>query len=175
MSVFLGIGGQPNGPYTTDQLQALWQGGQVPPDALFWFDGMSQWLPIDLFQAPSEPRIDPAAVVLTTSTHFAARDVLREVEIVTAECVFGMNVLRDFMAGLSDVFGGRSETTQDFLRRARTTALSELRKEAAALGADGVLGVALAYSELTGQGKSMLFLVASGTAVKLRPVPPPLP
>jgi len=31
-----------------------------------------------------------------------------------------------------------------------------------------VIGVKLDYSEFSGGGKSMLFLVASGTAVKLR-------
>jgi hypothetical protein len=35
------------------------------------------------------------------------------------------------------------------------------------LGADAVVGVDLAYSEFSGGGKSMLFVVATGTAVKL--------
>lgn len=41
------------------------------------------------------------------------------------------------------------------------------RQEAHALGAEAVVGVDLDYSEISGGGKSMLFLVASGTAVKL--------
>lgn len=67
----------------------------------------------------------------------------------------------------NDTFGGRSKTMQDGLREARKTALSELRLEAQALGADAVVGIDLDYSEISGGGKSMLFLVASGTAVKL--------
>ena len=34
-------------------------------------------------------------------------------------------------------------------------------------GANAVIGVDLDYSEISAQGKSMLFLVASGTAVKV--------
>jgi hypothetical protein len=41
------------------------------------------------------------------------------------------------------------------------------------LGANAVVGVALDYSEFSGQGKSMLFLVASGTAVIIKPGSPP--
>lgn len=44
-------------------------------------------------------------------------------------------------------------------------ARQELRKEAEELGANAVIGVRLDYSEFSGGGKSMLFLVASGTAV----------
>ncbi|MBK8638308.1 MAG: YbjQ family protein [Chromatiaceae bacterium] len=64
-----------------------------------------------------------------------------------------------------DFFGGRSNATQKVLKAARKTALEELRKEAEELGANAVIGVRLDYSEFSGDGKSMLFLVASGTAV----------
>ena len=59
---------------------------------------------------------------------------------------------------------------QQGLKEARTAALDELRAEALALGADAVVGIDLDYSEISGGGKSMLFLVASGTAVEPRRV-----
>lgn len=51
---------------------------------------------------------------------------------------------------------------------ARETCLNELKKEAFDLGADGVIGIDLDYSEISGKGKGMLLLVASGTAVKFK-------
>lgn len=42
-----------------------------------------------------------------------------------------------------------------------------VRRQAHDLGANAVIGIDLDYSEFSGQGKSMLFLVASGTAVLL--------
>ena len=39
---------------------------------------------------------------------------------------------------------------------------------AAGLSADAVVGVDLDYNEISGGGKGMVFLVASGTAVRLR-------
>jgi uncharacterized protein YbjQ (UPF0145 family) len=108
---------------------------------------------------------NPAHVILTTAPELAGYRVTRTLDIVTAECVLGLNFLRDFLAGMSDFFGGRSGTTQNKLREARQYCLSELRAEAQSVGANAVIAVSLSYSEFSGQGKSMLFLVASGTAV----------
>ena len=80
-----------------------------------------------------------------------------------------MNVLKDFFASMSDVFGGRSRTSQKALREAKEICLTELRKEAYELAANAICGIDLDYSEISGQGKSMLFLVANGTAVEARP------
>jgi uncharacterized protein YbjQ (UPF0145 family) len=107
-------------------------------------------------------------IKLTTSNSFSNHEILDEIDIITAECVFGMNVFRDFFAGLTDFFGGRSKASQKVLRDARKACLEELRIEAAEIGADGVIGIDLDYSEISGKGKGMLFLVASGTAVKFK-------
>jgi uncharacterized protein YbjQ (UPF0145 family) len=87
---------------------------------------------------------------------------------VSAEVVIGMHLFKDIAAAFRDTFGGRSKMMQDGLRDARKTAMTELRREALEIGADAVVGVKLDYSEISGGGKSMLFLVASGTAVTLR-------
>ena len=93
--------------------------------------------------------------------------VAQRLDIVTAEFAVGMGLLTDIFNAWRDVFGGRSKSYQNTLKDARKTVLQELRREAHALGADAVLGVTLDYSEISGGGKSMLFLVASGTAVRL--------
>lgn len=74
-------------------------------------------------------------------------------------------------AGVRDVFGGRSSATQKILRDARITCLQELKNEANNLGANAVIATRLDYSEFSGGGKSMLFLVASGTAVVVEETP----
>ena len=100
-------------------------------------------------------------IILTTETVMSGYKITKRIEIITAECVFGMNIFRDFFAGVRDIFGGRSGSSQKVLRDARQQCLEELRKESEALGAN--------YSEMSGGGKSMLFLVASGTAVIAEP------
>ncbi len=107
-----------------------------------------------------------ASIVLTTES---AHDlpIIERLEIITAECVLGMNIFNDIGSALRDLVGGRNETYQVKLREARKTVLGELKREAHQLGANAVVGVDLDYSEISGGGKSMLFLVASGTAVRL--------
>ena len=107
-------------------------------------------------------------VKLTTTPTYPNLEIEEVKGVITSECVFGMNVFRDFFAGMTDFFGGRSEASQKVLRDARETCLNELKKEAYELGANGVIGIDLDYSEISGKGKGMLFLVASGTAVKFK-------
>lgn len=111
-----------------------------------------------------------ALVILSTE---AAPDlrVEQRLDIVTAEFAVGMGLLTDVFNAWRDVFGGRSKSYQNALKDARRAVLLELRREAHSVGADAVLGVSLDYSEISGGGKSMLFLVASGTAVKLAKAP----
>ncbi|WP_434612121.1 YbjQ family protein [Tabrizicola sp. M-4] len=106
-------------------------------------------------------------VMLTTETHAPDLRIAERLGIVTAECAFGMNLFKDIFAVGRDIFGGRAASIQNALKDARNTALDELRLEASKLGANAVIAVDLDYSEISGGGKSMLFLVATGTAVRL--------
>ena len=104
-------------------------------------------------------------ITLTTAHSLDGYRVTQTLVVITAECVFGMSFLRDIFSSITDFLGGRSGATQKVLKDARQTCLEELRKEAAELGANAVIGVRLDYSEFSGGGRSMLFIVASGTAV----------
>lgn len=106
-------------------------------------------------------------VIITTAPMIEGKPVVEVLDVITSECVFGLNIFKDIFASVRDVVGGRNATFQKALRDARIECLAELRREAANLGADAVIGMDLDYSEVSGGGKSMLFLVASGTAVKL--------
>ena len=77
-------------------------------------------------------------------------NITKRIEIVTAECAFGMNIFKDLFAGVRDIVGGRSEAVQKTMRDSRKTALYELKKEAYEVGANAVVGVDLDYVELAG-------------------------
>jgi len=106
-------------------------------------------------------------ILLTTETAPVGLNVTERLEIITAECVFGMNLFRDMFASVRDIFGGRSSATQKVLRDSRRVCLTELRREALIAGANAVIGVDLDYSEISGDNKSMLLVVASGTACRI--------
>lgn len=103
------------------------------------------------------------AILLTTETAPNLK-IIKRIEIVTAECAFGMNIFRDLFAGVRDIVGGRSKAVQNTMRDARRTALYELKTEAHLVGANAIVGVDLDYVELS-SSCGMVMLVASGTAV----------
>lgn len=88
--------------------------------------------------------------------------------IVTGEAIQGAHIGRDILAGLRDVFGGRSGAYENTLRQAREEALREMVQAARARGADAVIGVDIDY-EVLGKAGGMLLVTAAGTAVKLSP------
>tara|TARA_B110000211_G_scaffold210311_1_gene248283 strand:+ start:628 stop:1542 length:915 start_codon:yes stop_codon:yes gene_type:complete len=107
----------------------------------------------------------PNEVILTTETA-SNLNVVQRLDVITAECAYGMNIFKDLFASISDIFGGRNKSIQNTLKDARKNVLAELQKEAFSLGANAVVGIDLDYSEISGGGKfGMLFIVASGTAV----------
>ena len=108
-----------------------------------------------------------AELIVTTEMSLDGYNILERIDIITSECVFGMNIFRDMFAGIRDIFGGRSSASQKVLRDARRTCLTELRREALIVGADAVIAVELDYSEISGDGKSMLLVVTSGTACRV--------
>ena len=116
-------------------------------------------------QKKVERDINVEKVILTTAYVVSNREIDHEIEVITSECVYGLNVFRDFFAGARNFFGGRSKASQKVLNDLRETCLYELKALAYEKGADAVIAIDLDYSEFSG---GMLFLVASGTAVKLK-------
>jgi uncharacterized protein YbjQ (UPF0145 family) len=104
-----------------------------------------------------------------TTTHLVpCREIDCVIDIISAQCVSGINIIKDNIIAVSDVLGGRSGTLQNTFDAARKTSLRELREQAFAVGADAVVGVDVVYNQFSGIGKSMVFVVSTGTAVKLK-------
>ncbi|MFN3524216.1 MAG: heavy metal-binding domain-containing protein [Phenylobacterium sp.] len=106
-------------------------------------------------------------MITATTPTLAEHEIARTLGVVTGEAIIGANIFRDFLAGVTNIIGGRAAGYEKALREARDTALREMCDEARGLGADAVVGVDLDYETL-GMENSMLMVSASGTAVKLR-------
>ena len=105
--------------------------------------------------------------MVTTTTHtIDGKQIRQYIGLVTGEAIMGANVFRDFMAGLTDLVGGRSGTYESKFAEARDTALQEMQEEARRKGADAVVGIDIDYQVL-GANNGMLMVTATGTAVKV--------
>lgn len=105
-------------------------------------------------------------MLTTTTPTIEGRRIVQYYGIVSGETIIGANLFRDLFASIRDVVGGRSASYEEVLREAKTSALREMEEQAAALGANAVVGVDLDY-ETVGQGNSMLMVTAAGTAVRM--------
>ncbi len=103
-------------------------------------------------------------MISTTTPTIEGRKIVEYREIVFGEVISGMDFIKDFAAGLTNFFGGRSKSYEGELIEARENAIREMEQRAAALGANAVVGVDIDY-EVLGQSGNMIMVTASGTAV----------
>jgi uncharacterized protein YbjQ (UPF0145 family) len=105
-------------------------------------------------------------MIITTSPSVEGHPTTAYLGIVSGDAILGANVFKDLFAGIRDIVGGRSAAYEAELKRAKALALQEIAGEAAALGANAIIGLDLDY-ETVGQNGSMLMVSASGTAVAI--------
>lgn len=103
-------------------------------------------------------------MIVTTTPQIEGKRIVEYRGIVFGEVVSGVDFVRDFAAGLTNIFGGRSNSYEEELMRAREQALAEMQQRAGQLGANAVVGVDIDY-EVLGANNGMLMVTASGTAV----------
>ena len=103
-------------------------------------------------------------MLTTTTSVIEGKRITRYYGIVSGETIVGANIFRDFFASIRDVIGGRSNSYEEVLRKAKDSALREMEEQAMRMGANAVIGVDLDF-ETVGQNGSMLMVTASGTAV----------
>ena len=106
-------------------------------------------------------------MIVTTTPGIEGHTIVEYKGIVFGEVIAGVNVIKDMVAGLSNIFGGRSGTYEEELIQAREQAVNEMQQRAAMLGANAVVGVDIDY-EVLGADNGMLMVTASGTAVVIR-------
>ena len=93
------------------------------------------------------------------------REIGEYLGLVTGSVVSSKHFGKDFMAGMKTLVGGEIKGYTEMLEDARRIALERLQAQAAALGADAVVGLRLTSSSVM---QSAAEVTAYGTAVKLR-------
>ncbi len=106
-------------------------------------------------------------MIITTTPSIEGKTITEYKGVVFGEVISGVNFIKDFAAGLSNFFGGRSSTYEDELITARENAMREMENRARQLGADAIVGVDVDY-EVLGADNGMLMVTVSGTAVNYR-------
>ncbi|MFD1017983.1 YbjQ family protein [Thalassobacillus hwangdonensis] len=101
-------------------------------------------------------------MLVTTTPDLQNKTIATYHDVVCGEAIMGANVVRDFMAGISDIVGGRSSAYEDKLAQGRKIAMDEMKERARNLGANAIVGIDLDFETLR---DGMMMIVATGTAV----------
>ncbi|MGZ0085424.1 YbjQ family protein [Caldibacillus thermoamylovorans] len=105
-------------------------------------------------------------MIVTTTNNIQGKEIEEYLGIVAGEVILGANVIRDFLASITDIIGGRSGTYESKLAQGREMAIKEMVNQARSLGANAVIGVDLDFETLR---DGMMMCIATGTAVRLKP------
>jgi len=103
-------------------------------------------------------------LLMTTTPTIEGHPVRQYLGVVTGEVIYGANFIKDFMAGIRDVVGGRTGSYEKVLIQAKEKALKEMEERAAKMGANAVVGIDLDFETIGSKG-SMIMVSCSGTAV----------
>lgn len=103
-------------------------------------------------------------MLVTTTSGLEGRRIVRYMGLVSGEAILGINIGKDFLAGLRDFVGGRSNSYEQELNRAKEIAINDMVEQAQSCGANAVIAVDLDF-ETVGSNGSMLMVAASGTAI----------
>ena len=103
-------------------------------------------------------------MIVSTTPTLEGKKIVEYKGIVFGEVVAGVDFIKDFAAGLTNFFGGRSGSYEGELIEARESAIAEMKERAQKMGANAVVGVDVDY-EVLGQSNNMLMVIVSGTAV----------
>lgn len=103
-------------------------------------------------------------MIISTTPTIEGRPIQEYVGVVTGEAIMGANVVRDFLASITDIIGGRSGAYESKLKEARDVAISEMKDQASRLGANAIVAIDIDYEVIR---EGMLMVAVSGTAVRL--------
>lgn len=101
-------------------------------------------------------------MIITTTPTIEGHPVKQYYGVVTGEVIMGANVVRDFLASITDIVGGRSGAYESKLQEARDVAFEEMEAKASRVGANAIIGVDVDYEVIR---EGMLMVAVSGTAV----------
>jgi uncharacterized protein YbjQ (UPF0145 family) len=107
--------------------------------------------------------------LITTTESLDGYDIESYLGPLIVPSVGAGNFIKDWLARFTDFFGGKSRSYQKTYEKMLTNGLSEMTDQAKAHGANGILGLRVETTNISG-GTSLISILVYGTAVVVRPI-----
>lgn len=92
----------------------------------------------------------------------------KRIELISSECIYGINIVKDFFSGIRNVVGGNVKSLETSLKDAKNEVTTDLKQQAYNLGGDAVIGVKIEHTYNNAGGGSIMSVFATGTVIKLK-------
>lgn len=106
-------------------------------------------------------------LIITTINSVEGYKIEEYIGVVNANFVAGTDFITDFIASVSDFWGGNSGAYKSELDKLYENVMRAITAKAKNKGADAIVGYNIDFDEISGKGKSMFMISVSGTAVRL--------
>ena len=107
------------------------------------------------------------SLFLTTEV-FVNIDIDKRLDLISSECIYGINFVKDFFSGIRDIVGGNVKSLEYSLKDAKNEVMEDLKNQAYSLGGDAVIGVKIEHTYNNAGGGSIMSVFATGTVVKFK-------
>lgn len=156
----------PRGPLTIGEVRDLFQCGTLG------FADFAQNGPDGMMRSVSTfPElvaycsIPDTPVFTTESGIIPGCEITQHLSVVFARRVYGINVFADIFISTADLVGGRSQRAEQAIADIENELLEDIRRQANAVGANGVVGFRMEMGNLAGGSSFMMYGFAQGTPV----------
>ncbi len=103
-------------------------------------------------------------ILISSTNNIEGYSIVKYVDPICANVVIGTNYFSDLAASITDLIGGYSYTYQNKMDLIYKDAINVLKDKAVRIGANCIVGLKIDFDEISGKGKSMFMISASGTA-----------
>lgn len=106
--------------------------------------------------------------IIVTTENAVDFHIENRITIVSAQCIFGINILKDMFSFVRDIVGGRVNSLENGIDEATKKVLDELKERAYILGGDAVIAVKIEHTYNNANSGSILSVFATGTVVTIK-------
>lgn len=103
-------------------------------------------------------------MLISTTSEIEGKNIKEYKGVVFGEVISRVNLFKDFTANIANITGGRAAAYEEGIINTRADAINEMINRAEKIGANAIIGLKVDY-ETMGESRSLLMVVASGTAV----------
>ena len=92
----------------------------------------------------------------------------KRIEVISAQRIYGINLIKDIFALIRDIVGGRVNSLETALNTAHDEIIIDLKEKAYQYGGNAIIGLKVEHTYNNSNNGSILSVYATGTVVKLK-------